>query len=138
MLHRLTPSWLSHLAHGSPQWSLQFACNPVKSWLLLQPCSGVATYATAAHTNNVAISPPYFKVLHFSDLPKLLSHQPITEYCITGYCSSRFTPVAGLQAVYHGFGVTVTSKQLLSQKGKAVKDALIRVLAESSFKVRRQ
>ena len=43
-----------------------------------------------------------------------------------------------MQAVHHGFGVTLTLDTLLSTKGKAFQKALSQVLDVPSFKVRLQ
>ena len=41
----------------------------------------------------------------------------------------------GLQAVHHGFGITVQADKLVSSKGKALHDAITKVLQNLSYKV---
>ena len=41
-----------------------------------------------------------------------------------------------LQAVYHGFGITVLPSALVPMNGKPIEDALTRVLQEPAFVVR--
>ncbi len=61
--------------------------------------------------------------------------QPSCNAALMAAASTAQLLLAGLQAVYHGFGVTVEPSQLTPISGAPVADAMADVLAEPSFTV---